>query len=74
MLYNRLGTCNHITFTVKTAGDADRFGVSFVRDTDAKKYYTMMVNPEENGTARKVNFEKVLTAMASIARQTTLIR
>jgi beta-fructofuranosidase len=58
VLYNRLGTCNHITFTVKTAGDADKFGVSFVRDTDAKKYYTMMVNPEENGTARKVNFEQ----------------
>jgi beta-fructofuranosidase len=58
VLYNRLGTCNHITFTVKTASDADRFGVSFVRDTDAKKYYTMMVNPEENGTARKVNFEQ----------------
>ena len=43
-----------------------------------------MVNPEENGTARKVNFEQegqrvrdiltVLTAMASIALQTTLIR
>ena len=58
VLYNRLGTCNHITFTVKTAGDEDRFGVSFVRDTDAKKYYTMVVNPEENGTARKVNFEQ----------------
>ena len=58
VLYNRLGTCNHITFTVKTAGDADKFGVSFVRDTDAKKYYTMMVNSEEYGTARKVNFEQ----------------
>ena len=56
-LYNRLGSCNHISFTVKTSNNWDKFGVSFVRGTDSKKYYTMVVNPEwEDG--RKVNFEQ----------------
>ena len=57
VLYNRLGSCNHISFTVKTSNNWDKFGVSFVRGTDSKKYYTMVVNPEwEDG--RKVNFEQ----------------
>ena len=57
VLYNRLGTANHISFTVKTSNNWDKFGVSFVRGTDSKKYYTMVVNPEwEDG--RKVNFEQ----------------
>lgn len=57
VLYNRLGTCNHISFTVKTSNNWDKFGISFVRGTDSKKYYTMVVNPEwEDG--RKVNFEQ----------------
>ena len=44
--------------TVKTEGDADRFGISLVRSANAKKYYTMMVNPEADGAKRKVNFEQ----------------
>ena len=58
VLYNRLGTCNHISMTVKTAGDEDKFGISLVRGTDSKKYYTMVVNPEWAGGRRKVNFEQ----------------
>ena len=57
VLYNRLTTCNHISFTVKTAGNSDKFGISVVRATDSKKYYTMVVNPE-NDNWRKVNFEE----------------
>ena len=58
VLYNRLSTCNHISMTVKTSGDEDKFGISFVRGTDSKKYYTMVVNPEWAGGRRKVNFEQ----------------
>ena len=57
VLYNRLGTCNHITFTVKTSNNWDKFGISFVRGTDSKKYYTIVVNPEDENH-RKVNFEQ----------------
>ena len=57
VLYNRLGACNHISFTVKTAGNSDKFGISLVRGTDSDRYYTMMVNPE-NDNWRKVNFEE----------------
>ena len=57
VLYNRLGTCNHISFTVKTSNNWDKFGVSFVRGTDSNKYYTMVVNPEDENH-RKVNFEQ----------------
>ena len=57
VLYNRLGTCNHITFTVKTSNNWDKFGISFVRGTDSKKYYTVVVNPEDENH-RKVNFEQ----------------
>ena len=57
VLYNRLGTANHISFTVKTSNNWDKFGISFARGTDSKKYYTLVVNPEwEDG--RKVNFEQ----------------
>ena len=57
VMYNRLGTANHISFTVKTSNNWDKFGVSFVRGTDSKKYYTMVVNPEDENH-RKVNFEQ----------------
>lgn len=57
VLYNRLGFHNHMSFTVKTAGNTDKFGVSVFRGTDSKKYYTMVVNPENDNT-RKVNFEQ----------------
>ena len=57
VLYNRLGTCNHIEMTVKTSNNWDKFGISLVRGTDSKKYYTMVVNPEDENH-RKVNFEQ----------------
>ena len=57
VLYNRLATANHISFTVKTSNIWDKFGISFVRSTDAKKYYTIVVNPEDDNH-RKLNFEQ----------------
>lgn len=57
VLYNRLGTCNHISFTVKTAGNSDKFGVSLLRGSNSETYYTMVVNPE-NDNWRKINFEQ----------------
>ena len=57
VLYNRLGTHNHISFTVKTSNNWDKFGISLVRGTDSDKYYTMVVNPETEYN-RKVNFEQ----------------
>ena len=58
VLYNRLGSHNHISFTVRTEGEGDRFGVSFCRGTDATRYYTLMVNPEWANGRRKINFEQ----------------
>ena len=58
VLYNRLGQHNHISFTLTTAGDGDKWGVSFVRGTDATKYYSLVVNPEWANGRRKVNFEQ----------------
>ena len=57
VLYNRLGTCNHISLTVTTSNNWDKFGISLVRGTDSDKYYTMVVNPEGEDW-RKVNFEQ----------------
>ena len=57
MLFSRLGTHNHLSFTVTTSNNWDRFGISFVRGTNSKKYYTLVVNPEGEDT-RKVNFEQ----------------
>ncbi len=58
VLFNRLNVHNRISFTVKTAGRADKFGFSFARGTDSEKYYTLVVNPEDNGRKRKINFEE----------------
>ncbi len=57
VLYNRLGACNHIQLTVKTSNNWDKFGISLVRGSDSKKYYTMVFNPE-NENWRKINFEQ----------------
>ena len=57
VLFSRLGTANHISLTVKTAGNWDKFGLSFVRGTDSEQYYTLVFNPE-NEHWRKVNFEQ----------------
>lgn len=58
VLFNRLNVYNKISFTVKTASNADKFGFSFVRGTDSEKYYTIIVNPEDNNNKRKINFEE----------------
>lgn len=57
VLYNRLGYHNHMSFTVKTAGNTDKFGVSLFRGSDSKKYYTMVFNPEGEND-RKINMEQ----------------
>lgn len=57
MLMGRLGSHNKISFTVTTSNKWDKFGISMVRGSDSKKYYTMVVNPEDENN-RKVNFEE----------------
>ena len=57
VLYNRLGSHNHISMTVTTSNNWDKFGISFVRGSDSEKYYTVVVNPEDENH-RKVNFEQ----------------
>lgn len=54
-LFPRLGEVNRLSFTVTTT---DKFGISFARGTDSEKYYTLVVNPEEGGAKRKINFEE----------------
>ncbi len=56
-LFNRLNVHNKISFTVQTTTSADKFGFSFVRGTDSKKFYSIVVNPEANNK-RKINFEE----------------
>lgn len=57
LLFDRLGYHNKISFTVKTASNTDKFGISLVRGSDSEKYYSMVVNPENDNT-RKINFEQ----------------
>jgi beta-fructofuranosidase len=57
VLYNRLGSHNHISLTVTTSNKWDKFGISVVRGTDSDRYYTMVVNPESE-SSRKINFEE----------------
>lgn len=57
LLFNRLGHHNAISFTLKTTGNTDKFGISLVRGSDSNKYYTMVINPESENN-RKVNFEE----------------
>lgn len=56
-LLPRLGTENRITFTLTTSSPWDKFGVSFARGSDSEKYYSIVVNPE-NETVRKINYEE----------------
>lgn len=60
VIYNRLGYHNHISFTVKTDGEGDRFGVSFVRGKkeDCSKYYSLVVTPEWENGRRRVYFQE----------------
>ena len=54
VIFNRLKVHNKISFTVKTASNTDRFGISFVRGTDSASWYSIHVNADEG----KANFEK----------------
>lgn len=56
-LFPRLKTVNRIAFTVTTASDSDRFGISLGRGSDSETYYTLMVNPESS-SVRKINLEQ----------------
>ena len=58
VLFNRLNVANKISFTVKATDKTDKFGFSFARGTDSKKYYSIIVNPEDNGNKKKLNFEE----------------
>ena len=56
-LMSRLGAENRISFTVTTRSATDRFGISLVRGSDSKRYYSIVFNPENEST-RKINFEE----------------
>lgn len=58
VLFNRLNVSNKLSFTVKASSKTDKFGFSFVRGTDSKKYYTIVVSPENGGDDKKLNFEE----------------
>ncbi len=57
VLFARLGSHNRISFTVTTAGNTDKFGISLVRGSDSEKYYSLVVNPESD-SRRKINLEE----------------
>lgn len=56
-LMTRLGVQNRISFTLTTSSPMDKFGVSFARGTDSEKFYSLIVNPENEST-RKINYEE----------------
>ena len=56
-LLSRLGTENRISFTLKTSSPWDKFGLSFARGQDSERFYSIIVNPE-NESVRKINYEE----------------
>ncbi len=58
LLFNRLDVCNKLSFKVKAADMKTKFGISVARGSDSEKWYTMIVNPENDGYKRKINFEE----------------
>ena len=58
VLFNRLNIHNKLTFTVTASSNEDVFGISLVRGTDSEKYYSLIINPEDNNSNRKINFEQ----------------
>ncbi len=58
ILFNRLKVHNKISFTVKADTATARFGVSLCRGIDSEKYYSIVINPEDNGAKHKINFEE----------------
>lgn len=57
-LINRLGYHNHLSCTVKTAAATDNFAISFCRAQKDTVFYSTVVNSEEGGAKRKINFEQ----------------
>lgn len=57
-LFNRLGTCNRISFKLTSSSSTADFGLSFVRGTDSEKYFSYVFKSEDGGSNRKVNFEQ----------------
>lgn len=58
ILFSRLSAHNRITFTAGAGGTGAKFAVSFARGGDSEKYYSIVVNPEDEGANRKINFEE----------------
>ena len=58
VLFNRLGTNNHVSFTVTTGTKDDSFGISLMRGTDSQKYYTMRVGAEDGGSKHQIKFHE----------------
>ncbi len=58
LLFNRLEECSKISLKVKAEDMKTKFGISVARGSDSEKYYTMIVNPENEGYKRKINFEE----------------
>lgn len=57
-LINRLGYHNHLSCTVKTAAATDNFAISFCRAQKDTIFYSTVVNSEDGGAKRKINFEQ----------------
>lgn len=55
ILFNRLPACSRIRMQVTCA---EAFSVSLGRGSDSDIYYSLVVNPEEGNTKRKINFEE----------------
>lgn len=47
---------NYISMTIVTSSRTDKFGISFCRNVESDKYYSVIVNPENMGTQRKIIF------------------
>lgn len=57
ILFSRLARHNLLSFDI-VAEPGDRFGFSFLRGGDSKLYYSLIVNPEDGNTRRKLNLEE----------------
>ena len=57
ILFSRLARHNLLSFDI-VAEPGDRFGFSFLRGGDSKSYYSLIVNPEDGNTRRKLNLEE----------------
>jgi beta-fructofuranosidase len=56
VLYSRLGSNNHISFTATVPSKNDGFGISVVRGTDSEKYYTIRIEEKDGGNNHWIRF------------------